>query len=78
MHKLQTPSLSEHHVELTERWAAHNYHPLPVVLVQGKGAWVVDADGKRRAALQLQHRSPLHFWSPWCPKFEVGRDILAL
>ena len=23
---------SEHHIELTETYAAHNYHPLPVVL----------------------------------------------
>lgn len=47
MQNLQTQSLSEYHVALTEQWAAHNYHPLPVVIVEGKGAWVTDADGKR-------------------------------
>ncbi|MBI5706525.1 MAG: ornithine--oxo-acid transaminase [Armatimonadetes bacterium] len=47
MQTTHTESLSQHHIELTERWAAHNYHPLPVVIVEGKGAWVTDADGKR-------------------------------
>ena len=27
--------------------AAHNYHPLDVVLAHGEGAWVTDVDGKR-------------------------------
>lgn len=26
---------------------AHNYHPLPVVLTSGQGAWVTDVDGRR-------------------------------
>lgn len=34
-------------IELEEKYGAHNYHPLPVVLVRGKGAYVWDADGKR-------------------------------
>jgi ornithine--oxo-acid transaminase len=32
---------------VTERFAAHNYHPLPVVLSTGEGAWVTDVDGRR-------------------------------
>ncbi|MGN6780360.1 MAG: ornithine--oxo-acid transaminase [Marmoricola sp.] len=35
------------HIDLTERYAAHNYHPLPVVLAEGEGAWVADVDGRR-------------------------------
>ncbi len=35
------------HIAQTERFAAHNYHPLPVVLHSGEGAWVSDVDGKR-------------------------------
>ncbi len=35
------------HIELTEKFAAHNYHPLPVVIARGEGVWVYDADGKR-------------------------------
>jgi ornithine--oxo-acid transaminase len=38
---------TEQHIELTERFAAHNYHPLPVVLAKGAGAWVTDVDGRR-------------------------------
>ncbi len=34
-------------LDVTERWAAHNYHPLPVVISTGKGAWVTDVDGNR-------------------------------
>jgi ornithine--oxo-acid transaminase len=35
------------HIELTEGYAAHNYHPLPVVLAHGEGAWVTDVEGQR-------------------------------
>ena len=35
------------HIDLTERYAAHNYHPLPVVLAKGEGAWVTDVEGRR-------------------------------
>jgi len=35
------------HIELTERWAAHNYRPLPVVISSGEGAWVTDVEGRR-------------------------------
>jgi ornithine--oxo-acid transaminase len=30
-----------------EAHTAHNYHPLPVVLERGEGAWVEDVDGRR-------------------------------
>lgn len=30
-----------------EKYGAHNYHPLPVVLERGKGIYVWDTDGKR-------------------------------
>ena len=35
------------HIELTEDFAAHNYHPLRVVLAHGEGAWVTDVEGRR-------------------------------
>ncbi len=38
---------SEELIALTELWAAHNYHPLPVVLSGGEGAWVTDVEGRR-------------------------------
>jgi ornithine--oxo-acid transaminase len=34
-------------IELEEKYGAHNYHPLPVVLHRGLGVHVWDVDGKR-------------------------------
>ncbi|GAA0849215.1 ornithine--oxo-acid transaminase [Streptosporangium amethystogenes subsp. fukuiense] len=34
-------------IELSERRSAHNYHPLPVVISEAQGAWVVDVEGRR-------------------------------
>ncbi len=34
-------------IELENRYCAHNYHPLPVVLTKGEGVWLWDTDGKR-------------------------------
>ena len=36
-----------HYLELEERYGAHNYHPLPVVLERGEGVFLYDTDGKR-------------------------------
>ncbi|WP_250027508.1 ornithine--oxo-acid transaminase [Paractinoplanes maris] len=48
-----------------ERYTAHNYHPLPVVITEGEGAWVTDIDGRRYldflagySALNFGHRHP--------------------
>ena len=35
------------HIEATQRFAAHNYDPLPVVIAEGRGAWVIDVEGRR-------------------------------
>lgn len=42
-----TETRSEYYIELEERYNAHNYHPLPVVLEKGEGVYVWDVDGKR-------------------------------
>jgi ornithine--oxo-acid transaminase len=34
-------------VAQAERFGAHNYHPLDVVLVEGSGAWLTDVEGRR-------------------------------
>jgi len=34
-------------IELEDRYGAHNYHPLPVVLAKGEGALVWDVEGKQ-------------------------------
>ncbi|TBR20419.1 MAG: ornithine--oxo-acid transaminase [Chitinophagaceae bacterium] len=36
-----------HYISLEEKFGAHNYHPLPVVLDRGEGVFVWDVDGKR-------------------------------
>jgi ornithine--oxo-acid transaminase len=38
---------TQEYIELEERYGAHNYHPLDVVLTRGEGVWVYDADGRR-------------------------------
>jgi ornithine--oxo-acid transaminase len=48
------------HIEVAEARAAHNYHPLPVVLSRGEGAWVTDVDGRRYLDL-LAGYSALNF-----------------
>src|SRR5688500_13402293 len=38
---------SADYVALEERYGAHNYHPLDVVIERGEGVWVWDVEGKR-------------------------------
>jgi ornithine--oxo-acid transaminase len=52
-------------IDAVEAHTAHNYHPLPVVLARGDGAWVEDVDGNRYldllagySALNFGHRHP--------------------
>jgi ornithine--oxo-acid transaminase len=56
---------AEELLELAQRHAAHNYHPLPVVIAEGEGAWVTDVEGDRYldmlaaySALNFGHRHP--------------------
>lgn len=48
-----------------DQYSAHNYHPLPVVLATGEGAWVWDVEGKKYldclaaySAVNQGHRHP--------------------
>ncbi|MCK9269670.1 MAG: ornithine--oxo-acid transaminase [Bacteroidales bacterium] len=38
---------SQMFIDMEAKYGAHNYHPLPVVLSRGEGAFVWDVDGKR-------------------------------
>lgn len=38
---------TEKYLQLEDRYGAHNYHPLPVVLKEGKGVFMWDVDGKK-------------------------------
>ncbi len=35
------------YIELEEKYGAHNYNPLDIVLTRGEGVWVYDVDGNR-------------------------------
>ncbi len=52
-------------MQLNQAHAAHNYHPLPVVVSEADGAWVTDVEGRRYldllaaySALNFGHRHP--------------------
>jgi ornithine--oxo-acid transaminase len=38
---------SQHAIDLENKYGAHNYHPLPVVLNKGEGVFVWDLEGKK-------------------------------
>src|SRR5512138_2942627 len=40
-------SASQYYLELEDKYGAHNYHPLPVVLSKGQGVFMWDVEGKR-------------------------------
>jgi len=53
-------------IELENEHAAHNYHPLPVVIASGEGAWVTAEDGRRYldclaaySAVNFGHSNPV-------------------
>lgn len=53
------------YIALENAYGAHNYHPLPVVVATGEGAWVTDVAGRRYldflsaySALNFGHRNP--------------------
>ena len=48
MHSALTlSSQSQYFLDLESKYGAHNYHPIPVVLREGKGVYVWDVDGNR-------------------------------
>ena len=50
---MMTPTTTTAHdagealIAIEDERLAHNYHPLPVVVERGEGAWVTDVNGKR-------------------------------
>nr|WP_026105003.1 ornithine--oxo-acid transaminase [Halalkalibacterium ligniniphilum] len=56
---------SDEIIKQTEQYGAHNYHPLPIVISRGEGAWVEDPEGNRYldmlsaySAVNQGHRHP--------------------
>ncbi len=56
---------TEAYIQLEERYGAHNYNPLNIVIARGEGVWVWDVEGKKYldclsaySALNQGHRHP--------------------
>jgi ornithine--oxo-acid transaminase len=47
-------------IELEDRYCAHNYHPLPVVLVRGEGPYVWDDEGRRYLDMMSAYSAVSH------------------
>ncbi len=47
MEAIEEKALTSQFVELEEKYGAHNYHPLDVVIERAEGVWVYDVDGNR-------------------------------
>ncbi len=48
------------YMEREKRFGAHNYHPLPVVLTKGQGAWVWDVDGNKYLDMMSAYSAVSH------------------
>ncbi len=62
----ESKSPTQELIELSERHGAHNYHPLPICISEGKGVWVKDPEGCKYldmlssySALNHGHRHPV-------------------
>lgn len=47
MHYNNLSERTAHYLALEEKFGAHNYHPIPVVLERGEGVYLYDVDGKK-------------------------------
>jgi len=57
---------TQEYIDQVDKVSAHNYHPIPVVIKEGKGVWVTDVEGKKYidmlsaySALNQGHNHPL-------------------
>jgi len=44
---MEEKTQSQDYIQLEEKYGAHNYHPLDVVIERAQGCWVYDVDGKK-------------------------------
>ena len=58
-------ALTESAIAIDQRYTAHNYSPLPVVVASAEGAWITDVEGRRYldclaaySAVNFGHRNP--------------------
>lgn len=62
---MTTKTKSQEIIEQTEKFGAHNYHPLPIVVTKAEGVWVEDPEGNKYmdmlsaySAVNQGHRHP--------------------
>jgi ornithine--oxo-acid transaminase len=47
LQEIQQNRITQSYIDREDRYGAHNYHPLPVVLSKGEGVFLWDVEGKR-------------------------------
>ena len=58
---VETHSLkSRDFIDLENKWGAHNYHPLSVVLTRGEGVWLWDVEGKKYLDMMSAYSAASH------------------
>ena len=62
-------------IDREEKYGAHNYHPIPVVLTRGEGIYMWDVDGKRYfdflSGYSAVNQGHCHPKVLWCLYFAV-------
>lgn len=65
MNPIQTLNKTQEYIDLSQKYGAHNYHPLPIVIEKAEGVWVTDVEGRKYldmlssySALNHGHRHP--------------------
>ena len=53
---------SQDYIQLEERYGAHNYHPIDVVIDRGEGVWVWDVENKKYMDFSVAHNALLFFY----------------
>ncbi len=46
---------TQDYIEKEDKFGAHNYHPLPVVLDKGQGVFVWDVEGRKYFAMNSSY-----------------------
>src|ERR1700748_1610853 len=47
MPEAKSRAVTDELIEIEDRWGAHNYHPLDVVVERAEGVWLYAVDGQR-------------------------------
>lgn len=58
--KNSQPMTTKDYMDLEDRWGAHNYKPIPVVLNRGEGVWLWDVEGKKYLDMMSAYSAVSH------------------